>query len=122
MASLLKSNHNSKSWTALISIAVVIFFIITAFTAPIMAYEYSFQDRIYRGVAIDGIQVGGLSKEEAVQKISESVAELRERGIQLRHGSKTATMKLTSFAIEDPDLAYDVAAFDVEQMVDQAYD
>lgn len=123
MWSVFCTKENSKKpRTALISAVVIIFFIVLVFTAPILAYEYSFQDRIYRGVEIDGIPVGGLTKEEARQKISDAVNTLQGNGVNLRYGSSTATMRLTNFAIEDPDLTYDVATFDTEKMVSQAYD
>ena len=39
------------------------------FAAAIYAYQTGFRDRIYRGVSIDNVLVGGLTRQQAAEKL-----------------------------------------------------
>ena len=46
---------------------------IVLFAGTVFAYQHSFQDRIYRGISIDNVPVGGLTRQEAAEKLEREI-------------------------------------------------
>src|SRR3989344_707065 len=70
-----------KKIALLISVIFVLGIAVVVLASPVIAYEYVHADKIYRGVSIDGIEVGGLTKEGAIQKLNQQIDLLKQRGL-----------------------------------------
>jgi vancomycin resistance protein YoaR len=116
-----RDESQPKHLAVLISSLVIIFFLFALVTAPVAAYTFVMRDKIYRGITIDGVPVGALSRLQAKEKLQKSISELVENGIGVRYDGKVTNIKLSSFGLNDPDLAYDLVNFEVDQMVDEAF-
>jgi len=54
-------------FTSSILLGILFFFIFLIF------YNREFQQKIYRGISVSGINIGGLTREEAEQKLRENL-------------------------------------------------
>lgn len=57
-------------------------------------YEQSHADRILPGVTIDGVDVGGMTKAEAVAAVRDAATVTLERNLELRAGGRSWTVSL----------------------------
>lgn len=117
-----KNANEVKANTSIISI-MIIFLIVFAFgiAIPVAAYEYTMQGKIFRGVQVDGLNVGGKTKDEAKKMIEMAIAQFDERGLGVRYNGAITVVKLSNIGLNDPDLAYDVVNFDSQSIVEEAY-
>lgn len=76
------------------------------------AYDKAQSDRVAKGVTIGGIDVSGLSSDDATQKLKEELAETYQRPIVVSYEGKTRTLKPDKSEVH----------VDVEGMVDEAVD
>lgn len=108
--------------SSIISVMIV-FLIIFALgiSIPVAAYEYTMQGKIFRGVQIDDINLGGLTKDQARSKIESAMIEFDQRGLGVRYNGSITVVKLSNIGLNDPDLAYDVVNFNTDQILEDAY-
>ncbi|MEE3362026.1 MAG: VanW family protein [Anaerovoracaceae bacterium] len=97
--------------------AIIIVLAVIAAGAGIYAYMYSASavsaagNRILKGVDISGIDVGGLTKDEASEKLHGCVTDSQNAVITLKAGERTRDVKYSSFSLR----------YDEDQAVDDAY-
>lgn len=77
-----------------------------------LAYDKTQSDRVAKGVTIGGIDVSGLSSDDAKQKLKEELAQTYQRPIVVSYEGKTRTLKPEKSEVH----------VDVEGMVDEAVD
>ena len=69
-------NRNSHSNTFARVIFIVFGGLITGillFAAAVYAYQTGFRDRIYRGISVDNVLVGGLTRQQAAEKLEQEL-------------------------------------------------
>lgn len=101
--------------------SVAIFFIaVGIITGGLLAWEAKYEDKIYPGVGIADIDIGGVNKEIAGKIIMGKVDNISQEGIEFTHKDEriNITPMISSFS---PDVAYPVYSFDAEKAVNQAY-
>jgi vancomycin resistance protein YoaR len=105
--------------------ALTVFFIflviILVVSLPIFTYEFLYQNKIYVGVYIDGINFGGQTKEAALDELNQYIDNLKQRGLNFNFGNQRINVDMTIVSPTDPDLAYQILGFETEKMVDLAY-
>lgn len=109
-----------KLRAALIAVSFLIGVILLLLT-PVIAYEFIYQDTIFAGVSINGIQVGGLTREEAVAKLNSSIDAIKEKGLSAQYEGITKNIPVTQISTGDPDLSYDLFFIPVEELVNEAF-
>ncbi len=110
-------NRLIKTLTVFFAFLIIFIFIAT----PVLAYQVIYQNKIYPGVYIDGINLGGLTQSEAIIHLNQAVDNLKLRGLNFHYQNKNAKIEMTTLSPTDPDLAYQVLNFDVETLVARAY-
>lgn len=66
-------------------------------------YQISYADRIYPGVQVDGVDVGGYTRAEAKARLAEHVAQYTDARVTFRYGEKTWQPTLAEVgAVIDP--------------------
>ena len=103
------SNHKKKKWVIPIVIAIII--IVAVFCSTIFALVNINNEKIISGVSISGIDVSGLSKEEAKAKISNIYQEKKEKEIGIQYEEYETTLNPTLMEVN----------YDVEKAVEEAY-
>ncbi len=82
----------SKRKYVIISVIIGILLIVGVFISTIFALINISNENIVKGVSISGIDVSGLSKEEAKTKIESTYKEKKEKDIKLKHGEYETTL------------------------------
>lgn len=97
------------------------FFIVAALTGlSYLLFEKNYQNKIYPGVYLNGIDLSGKSREQAQYLINQKVDEISQKGIVFYTNSHRTTV-FPVIASAGMDLAYNIIDFDVEAAVEQAY-
>jgi vancomycin resistance protein YoaR len=101
--------------------SVAVFFIAGGLLSALFLYlESKYEDKIYPGVRIINIDVGGMGKDTAGKILMDRVDKMSQRGVEFAYKDTkiTLTPTVSSFS---PDLAYPVYSFDIEKTIDKAY-
>jgi vancomycin resistance protein YoaR len=115
-----KNTHppQGKALTAAVSAVLALLIL---FGAWVGAYPFIFRQRIYPGVRVAGIELSGLSRDDARAQLQQAVDAFARRGVRFEGFGHTTTLAQVAGALDDPDLAYELIAFDTEAMVAEAY-
>lgn len=120
MLFLPKPEENKKfKW---LRILVACFFIVLAIiVATYLIFEENYKNRIYPGVRLENINLGGLTKVKAKEKIEEKINQINQNGIKFKYQEHEATITpiISSLGGE---LAYQIIFFDLEKTVDNIFD
>jgi vancomycin resistance protein YoaR len=114
----LKNIKRSFKWLLAL---VAVFFILLGLASAVFWYtQNKYQDKIYPGVQISNIDVGGKTKQEARSILSKEVAELGKQGIKFQYQDTEISIKpsISSFS---PEFAHPAYSYDVEGTVNKAY-
>lgn len=103
------SEHKKKKWVIPAVIAIII--IIAIFFSTIFALVNINNEKIISGMSISGIDVSGLSKEEAKAKMSNIYQEKIEKEIGIHYEDYETTLNPTLMEVN----------YDVDKAVDEAY-
>jgi vancomycin resistance protein YoaR len=108
------------SFKWLLALVAVFFILIGAVSAGFLYVQAEYQDKIYPGVKINDMDLGGKTKQEAISKLNKEITELGQKGIRFIYEDTEIAVEpnLSSFG---PDLAYTVYSYDVEKTVEKAY-
>lgn len=101
-------------------IAAIIFVLFSLFAAG-LTFKIIYAERIYPGVYLGNIYIGGLKPEEAAKKINKIVDTYLKKGFLFQVSEKRVSVNPLIIAPEDPDLYYELATFKTETMVDTAF-
>jgi vancomycin resistance protein YoaR len=104
---------------------LTIFFVVLVLAAfvvtPIAVYEFLYQNKIYSGVFVDGISIGGLTQEQATTQLNQHLDTLKQNGLVFNFTDKQYKVDLTVISPSDPDLSYQILDFPIDKMVSVAY-
>lgn len=104
-----------------LTVFFILLIVIVMIATPVVAYEVMYKDKIFSGVYIDGINVGGLTKTQAITEINRNYDNIRNNGLNFSFSGQNYNLPVTAVPISDPDLAFEIFSFKVDQMVDSAY-
>lgn len=108
--------------TSILSIMVIFLIVFgLGISIPVAAYEYTMKGKIFRGVQVDDLNLSGMTKEQAKEKIEQATTQFDERGIGVRYNGSITVVKLSNIGLNDPDLAYDVVNFNSDKIAEAAY-
>ncbi len=114
---LAKKKNNGLIVILTIFFIVLLLLIIT----PVFAYQYLYRDKVYLGVNIDGISLGGLTKDQAREKINQQIDNLKNRGLNFYYQDTKLNLDFTVISPLDPDLAFSILTFDGDNMMNTAF-
>lgn len=119
-----KEEKRKEARRTLIMVLTIFFVCVIALlviTIPVVSYEYIYQDKIFAGVYVDGINLGGLTQGEALDKLNQYVDNLKLRGLEFNYKNERFTVDMTIISPADPDLAFPILNFETEQMAQKAF-
>lgn len=88
---------------------------------PVIAYEMIYKNKIYVGIYVDGINIGGLTKNQAIDELNRNYDGIRNNGLNFLYNNRNFNLPFTAVSPTDPDLAFETLNFSIEEMVDSAY-
>jgi len=119
---LKKKQKQPKKQLIVILTIFFIFLIVALFVlTPIGLYEFLYHNKIYSGVFVDGINIGGLTPEEATSQLNQHLDILKENGLNFYFNNNRYKVEMTVLSPSDPDLSHQLLDFPIDQMVAQAY-
>ncbi len=107
---MVKNMSNSKKKKRVISITIGSILVIAIFFSTIFALVNINNEKIITGVSISGIDVSGLSKEEAKEKMKNIYQEKKEKEIPLKYENYETTLNPTLMEVN----------YDIEKAVEEA--
>jgi vancomycin resistance protein YoaR len=104
-----------------LSVGGAIFFTVLIFLVAAAATFYKvYEGKIYPGVWVGPLPVGGLTEKTAQNLINQRLNELNRNGITFFYANREAVLYPVVSSVES-DLAYQIISFDAAQAVSQAY-
>lgn len=104
----------------LLKIAIIFFIALILFAGGCLAYEKIYDGKIYPGVYLGDINLGGLTKDQAQELLNQKVNTLNQSGIIFYFDNHQSTL-LPVVASADAELAYILINFNASHTVDLAY-
>ena len=101
--------------------AAAVVLLLGAGAGVIFAYEKSYEGKIYRGVKIAGLDVGGLTSVEALAMLEKSAEQVYTEGLLFAYGEKNVTVESAALSFDSVDGAYDMISYDSSATMDRAY-
>jgi vancomycin resistance protein YoaR len=122
MPSLLKKSgeQNKKPFLWLLY-SVAVFFILADITAAgYLIFKELYKNKIYPGVRIGNIELGGKTGEEAKKEVEAEINEINQNGVKFKFENNEAAIMpiISSFG---GDIARALIAFDAEETVNRAF-
>ena len=87
-----KEKNRKKKRNIIIAVIVGIIIILTLFISTIFAFINLNNDKIIKGVSIENIDMSGLSKEEAKNKLETIYNEIKSKDINIKHNEYESTI------------------------------
>ena len=109
--------HKKKILVTTGSTAIVILLL----AGGLFAYAQAYDGRIYPSIQIGGVDVGGLSQEEAFQVIDQHVNMMLDEKLNVTAEDLSASFELRASGADDPDLISDLVYVNVDAAVENAY-
>ncbi|MCX6746045.1 MAG: VanW family protein [Candidatus Parcubacteria bacterium] len=118
-----KAEHEKrrKKLIKILTIFFICLFLAIFLSAPIFAYEYIYRDKIFQGVYVDGINLGGLTQDQALDKLNDYIDNLKQNGLRFNYNGNVAKVEFNAISPADPDLSFQILDFDTMAMIKRAY-
>ncbi len=104
----------------LLVLAIIFFVVAASIALSYWIFEKTYQNKIYPGIYLNGIDLSGKSPEQASGLINQKIDAIHQKGIVFYANSHRVTV-FPVIASAEMDLAYNIIDFDVETAVEQAY-
>ena len=104
-------------WPVLASLGGVILLI----AGSLAFYQVAFAGKIYPGVSVGSISLGGKTQAEAEALLTEAWNEFTKTGVTIKFGDSSTTLTSLVTSPADPDLTYELLRFNPAQAASQAY-
>jgi vancomycin resistance protein YoaR len=99
----IEEKTTSKKWLK-IFLAIFLFFVLMP-SFSVLAFEYTFKDKVYEGIKIGDINLSGKTKEELQVFFDEEVKKINHEGITFFYQNKKTTVTPIVASTADPDLS-----------------
>jgi len=113
------NNEDKKiNWLRIIvaSFFIVLLFIITSY----FVFEENYKNRIYPGVRLSDIDLSGLSRLQAKEKIAKRINDIEENGIKFTYDNHNTIITPIVSSLEG-DLAYQIINFNKEEAIEKVF-
>jgi vancomycin resistance protein YoaR len=112
----------AKRWLKKLLLFLLIIFLI--FVGAFLAYQRTYAGRVFPGVYLGKMSVGGMNEQELKDKIEPVINQVEDKGLifigQSEKGRKEVAVKSVLIAINDPDLSRRVITFDLDDILQEA--
>ncbi len=102
------------------SLSIVLFVIIVSMFAG-EAYALTYRNKIFPGVFVGSVPVGGLTMFEAEQALDARIEKLRSNGLVFTYKDRNVSVPMITAATDDPDLSQELISYDTSRMVRDAF-
>lgn len=112
-------NEEKKASLKWLRHAAVIFFIfIFLSTATYLGFDFFYKDKIFPNLSVAGLNLGGLTSEEAKAELNSATNTLNENGVNFQYRDKNAVITPVVSSFEG-DIAFPVITFHINETIDR---
>ncbi len=104
----------------LLGIAVFLIVVIVLGGAGVL-YRYYYSGKIYPGVRLAELNVGGKTKEQARILFQAKLDQLTEAGMVFKYNDQRETIKPILYGSDGEGVSYELWNYDLEKMIDEVY-
>ncbi|HEX9679644.1 MAG TPA: peptidoglycan binding domain-containing protein, partial [Candidatus Saccharimonadales bacterium] len=104
-----------RGWLIGVSVFIVV---VLVGLGGLLAYDVVYADRIYKGVAINGVDLAGMTRQQAYDTLQEIEQNLQASGIVFQHEQQSITLQPVIIPTDDPDLAKPILQYDWRRTLD----
>lgn len=115
-----KKKSASFFWRLLIFLIIVLLLAGLLFAAY-FGYQKTYAGKFYRGVTLGGVDIGGLTPAAAKTILQEKIDRLTSEGFAFSYKTRQISIITHVVSPTDPDIAYELLNFDLEQSLNQAF-
>ena len=90
-------------------------------TASSFALASAYEDRVYPNVNVGGVEIGSLSKEEALDQLEDAYMQLLDEELTIIFKGERHTIALRTAGSTDPDLVYNLIDFNADRAMEEAF-
>jgi vancomycin resistance protein YoaR len=108
-----------KKWHKIL-VAIFLLLILVP-VGTVFAFEQIFSNKIYPGIKIGDLSLGGKNKIEAASTLKEATRRFNEEGISFVYQDKTASLVPIVTATNDPDLSRTIFILENEKTIEEAF-
>jgi vancomycin resistance protein YoaR len=112
-------SKNLKIW--LVVQGVVFFLGFLILSGSIFIYGKIYQERVYPGVKIGELSLGGKDKEEVLDSIKEKTLQINREGFVFRAKQREVVVMPVLISLSDPDIIQEILIFDLEKTLNEAF-
>ncbi len=111
--------ENKIKWLRLF--VACFFIILVIIIATYLIFEENYKNRIYPGVKLENINLGGLTKTKVKELIEKKVNTINQNGVKFKYQEHEVVVTPIVSSLEG-ELAYQIIFFDIEKTVDNIFD
>lgn len=100
---------------------VVVISLAAVLTLAAAGYLFAFKDRVFPGVTVNGLALGGLTKEEADAKLNAAITIYENSGLNFTYGKKTEKIDATQLPDGNADAAHQILDIDEDSGISDAF-
>lgn len=100
---------------------VIVISVAAALTLAAAGYLFAFKDRVFPGVTVNGLALGGLTKEAADAKLNAAITIYENRGLNFTDGKKTEKVDATQLPNGNADAAHQILDIDEDSGLNAAF-
>lgn len=115
---IFKQSPKSKRW---LIVAAVFFIIVVLISGSFLAFEAAFATKFYPNTRIGYLDVGGMTKDQALASLKNIETNLQAKGLTFSTAGKKVDINLINISATDPDLARPILYFDWSQTLATAF-
>lgn len=115
------NSENKKIKSRWLVVAVFFLIIVFGLAGLVIGFEKAYAQKIYPNIKLGYLNVGGMTKEQALEQLQQISSNLREQGLKFIAEDKEITIDPIVMSAADPDLAKPILTFNWEESVNNAY-
>lgn len=115
------ADEKSKKFKKWHKILIAIFLLLFVPAGAIFAFEQAFAKKVYPGVIIGELRLGGQAREEAVAALNQATRQFSEEGIIFFYQNKKTSLAPIVTAASDPDLSRTIFTLETEKTAEEAF-
>lgn len=116
-----KRKRHKKVSHSIRTIAAIVIVALFVFVGIVWIFEWVYAGRIYPGVSIGTLYVGGSTSKQAYDILQERIDSFEHLGLVFVHPDRKVVIDTTIQSSENIELAYELLRFDTNEMVSLAY-
>ncbi|MDD4995194.1 MAG: VanW family protein [Patescibacteria group bacterium] len=85
------------------------------------AYAKNYENKIFPGVKIGSVDIGGLTRDQASEKLSQAIQDFLDNGFTLKHADKQVALMTNEINEQNPEASRELVNYNIDSMISAAW-